>query len=336
MDSLTHIALGACIGEAFLGKKLGKRAMLLGAIAQSIPDIDFLASFFIAPPGSLLAHRGFTHSILFAVLISVLMALAAERIHRPHNIRMSRWMLFFTVQVFIHIFIDAFNNYGVGWFEPFSHYRISFNAIYVADPFFSLWPALGFVALLLLHRRHKKRGLWWKMGVFTAFVYLGYCLVNKALINKHVQYAFEAQHIAHARYFTTPAPLQSWLWYVVAGNDSGYYVGYSSVFDSRKDVAFTFFPRNDTLLNPVANTEELQQLKRFSQQFYTAEKWGDTLVFNDLRFGQVIGWQNPHERFAFHYYLQQPKNNAMVVQRGRFAKWDKTVVKSLLERIKGN
>ena len=29
-------------------------------------------------------------------------------------------------------FIDAFNNYGVGWFEPFSHERISFNAIYVA------------------------------------------------------------------------------------------------------------------------------------------------------------------------------------------------------------
>ena len=39
MDSITHIALGACMGEAFLDRKLGKKAMLWGALAQSIPDI---------------------------------------------------------------------------------------------------------------------------------------------------------------------------------------------------------------------------------------------------------------------------------------------------------
>jgi inner membrane protein len=54
--------------------------------------------------------------------------------------------------IFIHVFIDAFNNYGAGWFEPFSHLRISFNAIYVADPFFSVWPAIACVALILLKR----------------------------------------------------------------------------------------------------------------------------------------------------------------------------------------
>jgi hypothetical protein len=33
MDSITHIALGACMGQAFAGKQLGKRAMLWGAMA---------------------------------------------------------------------------------------------------------------------------------------------------------------------------------------------------------------------------------------------------------------------------------------------------------------
>ena len=35
------------------------------------------------------------------------------------------------------------------------------------------------------------------------------------------------------------------------------------------------------MLRSVADHEQLQHLIRFSQQFYTAEQWGDTLVFND-------------------------------------------------------
>lgn len=44
MDSITHIALGACIGEAALSKQIGKKALILGVIAQSLPDIDVTAS----------------------------------------------------------------------------------------------------------------------------------------------------------------------------------------------------------------------------------------------------------------------------------------------------
>jgi len=45
LDTLTHIALGAIIGEAIGGKKLGKKALLVGAAVQCLPDIDFFASF---------------------------------------------------------------------------------------------------------------------------------------------------------------------------------------------------------------------------------------------------------------------------------------------------
>ncbi len=336
MDSLTHIALGACMGEAFAGKTLGKKAMIWGALAQSIPDIDFLAGFWMDTPGSLLAHRGFTHSFLFCLLITPLFALIAERWHRPHDISIGKWMLFFGAVIFIHIFIDAFNNYGVGWFEPFSHNRISFNAIYVADPFFSLWPGIALIALLILKKRVPKRKYWWRMGLVLPAFYLVYCGANKMKMDSDVKEILQKQHIAYTRYFSTPAPLQNWLWYVVAGNDSGYQVGFRSVFDHKKEISFQYFPRNDSLLNPVRDHEDLQRLIRFSKQFYTAEKWGDTLVFNDLRFGQIIGWYDPRERFVFHYYIQHPHDNQLVVQRGRFAKWDWKVVKALVDRIKGN
>jgi inner membrane protein len=336
MDSLTHLALGACMGEAFAGRTLGKKAMLWGAMAQSIPDIDFVASFWMNTSSNLLAHRGFTHSFLFCAIITPLFALLAEYWHRPHNIRLRRWILFFGGVIFIHIFIDAFNNYGVGWLEPFSHLRISFNTIYVADPFFSIWPGIACVALIYLNRYTPKRKKWWRIGLGLPALYLIYCLFNKAKIDADVKDILYKEHISYTRYFSTPAPLQNWLWYVVAGNDSGYHLGFRSLFDSKKEIAFQYFPRNDSLLQPLHDHEDLQQLIRFSQQFYTVEKWSDTLVFNDLRFGQIIGWQNPKEKFVFHYYLQHPDDNTLVVQRGRFAKWDWNVVMGLLKKIKGN
>lgn len=111
MDSLTHIALGACMGEAFAGKTVGKKAMLWGALAQSLPDIDFVAGTWLHTSDELLAHRGFTHSFLFCFLAAPVMAFFAERWHRPHNISFRKWWLFFGAAIFIHVFIDAFNNY---------------------------------------------------------------------------------------------------------------------------------------------------------------------------------------------------------------------------------
>lgn len=309
--------------------------MLWGALAQSIPDIDFIASGWLRPADNLLAHRGFTHSILFGILVVPLFAFIAERIHRPHNISWRTWVIFFATEVFVHLFIDGFNNYGVGWFEPFSHTRISFNTVYVADPFFSVWPGIAFVGLLLLKRYDPRRRLWWKFGVFIPVIYLLYCCTNKVRMDNEVRAALAEQDIPQERYFTTPAPLQNWLWYIVSGNDKGYYVAFRSMFDSQKKIQFQFFPRNDSLLRPLSDHEDLQKLKRFSKQFYTVEKWKDTLVFNDLRFGQIIGWQNPQEKFVFHYYLEHPDDNTLVVQRGRFAKWDMAVVKNFWKRIKG-
>lgn len=335
MDSITHIALGACIGEAFVGKQLGRKALLWGAVAQSIPDIDFLSAFWMDTPSSLLAHRGFTHSFLFCAVITPLFAFLARYWHRPHNISLTRWVWFFSAAVFMHIFFDAFNNYGVGWWEPFSHNRISFNAIYVADPFFSIWSITALVFLLVLKKNNPKRKRWWTFGLGMSAFYLLFCLVNKAQVNADVKRALNRQQIPYTRYFTTPAPLQNWLWYVVAGTDSGYHVGFRSLFDTNEELPLQYFPRNSHLLKPVSDHENLQRLIRFSKEFYTVEQWGDTLVFNDLRFGQITGWHNPRERFVFHYFLQHPSDNKLVVQRGRFMGWNRETMRALWNRMWG-
>ncbi len=335
MDSLTHLALGALMGEAFAGRKLGKKAMLWGALAQSVPDIDFVAGFWLDTPSNLLAHRGFTHSFLFCAAITPFLAWIAERWHRPKNISFLRWLLFFGGVIFAHLFIDAFNNYGVGWFEPCSHKRISFHTIYVADPFFSIAPGIACLFMIYYRKFPRQRRRSWQFGLGISALYLVYCLINKYKIDSDVRQIFDKQEIQYTRYFTTPAPLQNWLWFVVAGDDQGYHVGFRSLFDKEKSIQFEYFPRNDSLLMPVRDHIEVQKLIRFSQQFYTVEEWGDTLVFNDLRFGQMLGWENPQSRFVFHYFLEHPEENTMVVQRGRFFGWNYNVFLELVRRIQG-
>ncbi|HTM92464.1 MAG TPA: metal-dependent hydrolase [Flavisolibacter sp.] len=334
---MTHIAIGAVVGDALLGKKLGKRAMLLGALAQSLPDIDFIASFWSTAPGYLLAHRGFTHSLLFDLLATIAFALLAEHYHRQHRVGYRKWMLFFAVQISIHLFIDLFNSYGTGLLEPFSHARLSFNALFVADPFFSVWSAVSFVALLLLKSRVHKRIFWQRFALAGSSAYLLYCIYNKLKVDNDVREIMTAQQVQYNEYITTPAPLNNWLWYVVAKTDLGFYVGYHSVFDKIPRIDFQYFSKRDSLLRQVSGKEDLQRLIRFSQGYYTVEQWNDTLVFNDLRFGQMVGWYDPGERFVFHYFLQtSDKDNKLVVQRGRFAKWNWETTQSLIERIRGN
>lgn len=334
MDTVTHIVLGACIGELFIGKKAGKRALLLGAVAQSVPDIDFVASFFLTPTQDLIAHRGVTHSILFVLIITPLLAWLADRWRRPHNIAFTTWLLFFGVELFTHLLLDTFNAYGTALLLPFSHRRFAFHAMFVADPLFTIFPLAVSIALFFMNAdRRRKR--WAVIAINWCLCYLLVDLVNKSIVERAVARAAEQQHVKYRRHFTTPTPLNNLLWYVVLEDDKGYHIGYRSVFDRQQNIDFTYFPRNDSLLEPVKDLDELKDLFIFSQGYYTVEKANNTLMFNDLRFGQMVGWYNPHAGFVFHYYLQRPYSNNMVVQRGRFANWNKDVFASMWSRIKG-
>ena len=89
MDSLTHIVLGAAIGEVVLGKKIGNRALIWGAIGETIPDLDVLGNFFLSPTEALAFHRGITHSILFAVIAPLIFGGLVYKLY--HSERHKGW-----------------------------------------------------------------------------------------------------------------------------------------------------------------------------------------------------------------------------------------------------
>jgi inner membrane protein len=88
-------------------------------------------------------------------------------------------------------------------------------------------------------------------------------------------------------------------------------------------------------LDPFRGQHDLYELIRFSQGYYTADTSAQGIVLNDLRFGQMMGWQDADAHFVFHYYLQDSDANHLVVQRGRFANWNRETIRFFVKRIEG-
>ena len=81
--------------------------------------------------------------------------------------------------------------------------------------------------------------------------------------------------------------------------------------------------------------ERAERIYRVATEVRTG---GETWVENatvGVYVQQQIGWKNRDARFAFYYFLQYPDDNKLIVQRGRFAGWNKEVVGYLWRRMLG-
>jgi inner membrane protein len=85
MDSLSQIVLGAAVGEAVLGRRIGNRAMIWGAVAGTIPDMDVLGKYFLSELDNLAFHRGISHSLLFCLIGSVAFGWVTDRLYRSRH-----------------------------------------------------------------------------------------------------------------------------------------------------------------------------------------------------------------------------------------------------------
>jgi inner membrane protein len=329
MDAVTHVALGAILAEVQRKPNVSKCILLVGSLAQLFPDIDGVGAFVLSTDSNLLFHRGITHSLLAVLILPPVFAGAATKLN-GHSYGF--WWSFFSVQYAVHIFVDLFNAYGVGLLEPFSGEKYSWHSVYVADIVFMLVTVTS--AIVIFYTRDGFLRQKWAFGalILCAF-YMLYAVRNKIVVNQFIKTSLYEQHISYQRLLTTPTPFNSWLWYAAAECDSGYFVTHRSIYDKSTFASFTFVPRNDTLLVEVLDKQLVANLMSFSDGYFVVQQWGDTLVFNNLQFGQIHGWNNPAARFAFHYYLNYPAENTMVMQRGRATGWTLLSIKALLWRI---
>ncbi len=69
-SAISHIIAGSSLGYALNGRKKDALFWFLAAAISIFPDMDVLAFMFGIPYEHVLGHRGFFHSLSFAVMVS--------------------------------------------------------------------------------------------------------------------------------------------------------------------------------------------------------------------------------------------------------------------------
>jgi inner membrane protein len=378
MDSLTQIVLGASVGEAVLGKKLGNRAMLWGAIAGTIPDLDVFIKFFTDEITSTELHRGVSHSLVFSVLMAVFLGWLVNKneklalgilvvsvfgmasIVSPFNfiqflfpilILGLLWLIYktkikstatsyewgklFFWSLVTHPLLDANTTWGTQFFWPFD-YRLAFKNIFVVDPLYTI-PFLIFVIIALCYKRtNPKRTRFNNVGLIVSSVYMLWSFVSKGIGYYQFHQELKQQEIKYVDLETKPTPFNTILWNAQVETETGFKMGYYSLFDT-KPIGFSKeYTKNHYLLDQYKEVKAVQQLIKISTGMYLVEKVSEGLIFTDIRFGQMGLKEN--DQFPWMYLISEKDGIVSVdkIDPGFNRIKMGSVLTDLVDRIKGN
>ncbi|MEK7485803.1 MAG: metal-dependent hydrolase [Planctomycetota bacterium] len=125
--------MASAFGHALVAVTIGKQIpyrnppfiyWILGIYCANIPDLDVLSFAFVAY-GHFFGHRGFTHSIVFALLLAWGMSVLFLRQRKSDRKLFFLYLFLCTVS---HPILDAMTNGGLGvaFFSPFENSRYFF------------------------------------------------------------------------------------------------------------------------------------------------------------------------------------------------------------------
>ncbi|HLV62160.1 metal-dependent hydrolase [Galbibacter sp.] len=332
MDSLTQIVLGAAVGEAVLGKKIGNKAMLYGAIAGTIPDLDVFVNSFTDTVSALEIHRGVTHSILFSIFFAPIFGWLVSRFERYKNVKDWSWLFFWCLLT--HPLLDAFTTWGTQLFWPLN-IRVAFKTIFVIDPLYTV-PFMVFLILAMFQNRtSKKRRFYNNMGLVFSTGYLAITLLLKWYTYTKFEEALKEQDIAYTQIDTRPSPMNTILWSANVATEDAFLIGSYSLFDSQP-IVFNSYPKNHELIADFADHDKMRRMISISKQWYLITKKNDALYFNDLRFG-LLSMEPDAQDFVFQYKVETNTNGELYFTETQKDRGDaEKLLKQLWERIKGN
>lgn len=123
----SHAIFAILTGKAGLTRAVSYWFWFLTAVCAMIPDADVVSFSLGVNYRDLFGHRGFTHSILFAILFG---SFAAFLVHRflQTGIAFPKLLIFFSLATFSHPLLDMLTDGGLGvaLFAPFSNERFFF------------------------------------------------------------------------------------------------------------------------------------------------------------------------------------------------------------------
>ncbi len=151
----SHPAVALGLAPLFQRLRVPRMMLWLGAVCTIVPDFDVIGFAFGISYRDVFGHRGFTHSLLFAAILSAI--LAQVFLQNRDDASKPASIAFLFLCTASHGVLDALTNGGLGvaFFAPFDDTRYFFpwRPIQVSPlgvrPFFSRWGALVIVTEIL-------------------------------------------------------------------------------------------------------------------------------------------------------------------------------------------
>lgn len=273
---------------------------------------------------------------MMMAITSLIIALVLWKGTRTDDVTTMDWTKLFWWSLVTHPLLDCHTTWGTQLFWPLP-VKVSYNNIFVVDPLYTV-PYLICVALAMFFNRSDPRRRWINnFGLVISSAYMLLTIIFKFIGYRNVRDSVERQGLSYSEISTRPTPFNSILWTMNINSGDHYYLGYHSLLDSKPEVDLVAIPKQHELLGQWSDNEKVHRLIRLSENNYIIRQENDTLVFCDLRFGQM-GAPSPDKPFVYAYKLI-PEGNDLRVELKPPPNVDgqlfKAVMGELWTRIKG-
>jgi inner membrane protein len=284
MDSVTQFALGASIGEAALGRKIGNRAALAGGIVATLPDLDSFIPYDDAV-AAFTYHRSATHSLFVLAAASPLITWLALKLQpKFREFRKETFQLVF-LALFTHPLLDAFTVYGTQLFWPITNYPVSGSTIFIVDPLYTIWLLIGCISAMLISRDKITGHRLNYAGLALSSIYLSWTVAAKLIVDNRAEQLLNDENIAFDQLMSTPAPFTSFTWRLIGKNREGYFDAFIDVFGEDQPVIINQRPSEEHLLVGLRDHWPVTRLLNFTHGYYSVSRRGDDILITDLRMG---------------------------------------------------
>ncbi|MBM3512072.1 MAG: metal-dependent hydrolase [Alphaproteobacteria bacterium] len=289
MDSVTQFVLGAGVGMAVLGPKIGaRRAALAGGVLGTLPDLDVFWPF-EDPVAAFVLHRSATHSLVMHALATPILGEALRFVAAPLRAERARAYAAVFLCLATHALLDAMTIYGTRLFWPLWPEPVGLGSIFIIDPLYTV--PLLVVTLWALGTRawnaRLARALTVALVVSTA--YLGWAAVAQSIARARAGDALAASGFVPERLMATPTPLNTLFWRAIAIEGERYFNLYVPLLADRGAITVYAHPRGPAS-GCLAGNGAAATLAAFAQGFYRIEADGRTLAHADLRMGLTPGY----------------------------------------------
>lgn len=272
--------LGAAVGQATMGSRVGRKAALWGAVFGTLPDLDVLIPM-ANEVAAYTYHRGFSHSLFFAAAISPVLGWLVHKLPGHRDVSSWRWVVLVWLVWSTHALLDACTTYGTQLWWPLASPPVAWNAIFIIDPLYTVPLAAGLLLTLASGGTRLRPN---HLGLALSTAYLGWAFVAKVQIEHQVTDQYGA--VPAAKYMSSPMPFNTLLWRVLIMEDQGYKEAFVSIFDGPDSFTAKTYSSAPLASRELESLWAFRRLRWFTQGFMRITETDGVIRITDLRMGQ--------------------------------------------------